>query len=1133
MLSNACATRTKIDQCSKHMPTEQKCLTCNDGYHLTTDLLACKAVLPNCSVYQASTKATTTLKCEKCALKFFVDAAGACEQGAIANCNEYSSQTVCAQCLSGFYWHSTATCKEHSSVPSNCKSTSYTTNGLCEICNPVHLLVKASKQCLAITAITSCDAYSSPTDCTLCKEGFEKVGTTCTAITTPNCLKKTGAACTKCKQGYYLKNAACETPLVWDSAYCATHNLDGLSTFFQCTACASGSTPYNFTNKAICTETSTFTPIANCLKHYFQGTTLRCSLCKPTFILSADEASCAATCSDTVFLMAYEHSGTKMANMRHKQCKSFEAGCELASLDVRTLDPVCIKCKSGFLARRACASELSLFPSSVNPDSTPTDLGKAYTTVDCEAIPSNPVYHPTTDPNCELWKKVGSEYYCDKCKWGFTGPIETHGTNHYVNCKNSVNNCSNDAVYGGAGFDINADEFWGFAFPNHYTCHKCAIDGMIPFLFLANAGGLLPYALTTGSDTPSKDTGTKTGELVQCLAPTKESFAMSATQWVGAFIAHCGLGALLVDVTKRSEAGKPPLYCLACAPGYKPTLTADLIITACVAIPKCDLTKTQTWFNNCETCNANTSYSYASGHVDFAACVDTALKHCLAFDTTGCRVCDKGFLLNSAKGCDALEHSQCSDLNFLQDLAFTTGAYHQGFLYQYLSPKGAGCSACIQATLLPLASVSSHWSCLSHTYVATSSLAQLTTDSHVPSCKHYGVVADAVLCVECEVGLIISNDGKQCVAATTTVAFCVQVDKDTIAECLKCATGYLLIKKECVNLNLANCQSYIVKSDNLACSKCNQGYYLTNDACKKGAITDCQEYNNQGYCLRCADDFALASIKNDKDNYCMKLAPETHCLHGVIDSTNNFTCSACKPDFILPTSSSTHNYCFPYQVVLKCKTYHNDFLSGFACSACLQGYYLTNNTCTAYTIKEDGCLTLDPLKDACKVCEASFLLNTTMTCTKNPVGLSNCSVYVSESECKVCDTLFYLTAPTCTAVKVKVEFCKVYSGDGVCSACAEGYLISLDKCALIKAQNCKEYTDVNSCKSCNDGFQLKTNATSGFLECLDVNLLNCEIYSGSACLECKQGYYLTTDKVCQGVSQFVSNCESYDTATTC
>jgi hypothetical protein len=122
----------------------------------------------------------------------------------------------------------------------------------------------------------------------------------------------------------------------------------------------------------------------------------------------------------------------------------------------------------------------------------------------------------------------------------------------------------------------------------------------------------------------------------------------------------------------------------------------------------------------------------------------------------------------------------------------------------------------------------------------------------------------------------------------------------------------------------------------------------------------------------------------------------------------------------------------------------------------------------------------------------------------------NCISQFVPGTCLSCSVGFSLWNGRCVVQKMN---CVAYSRLGLCMGCSQGFLLWMGEC---RQSNCASVDPSFSlCSRCNSPF------TNSLGICLPPALNWCQVYSGSSCFYCIQGYYLAISGIC---SKMINNC---------
>lgn len=230
---------------------------------------------------------------------------------------------------------------------------------------------------------------------------------------------------------------------------------------------------------------------------------------------------------------------------------------------------------------------------------------------------------------------------------------------------------------------------------------------------------------------------------------------------------------------------------------------------------------------------------------------------------------------------------------------------------------------------------------------------------------------------------------------------------DTHGFCQTCADTFVLnpTLMRCAKGGIGNCRVY---KDPTTCSVCEDNYLigLSDKFCLQRVAENCKSIkSDKDECLECKDGFWMlketvdAVTKETCKSYTVK-----DCLES--DATQD-RCTKCHVDEQLfgKYLDAADGKCKEHRAVENCVEYLS---STNGCAACKTGYYI------------------DP--------------NDVQLCQKNPNGIENCEVYVSESQCRYCKTGFSpdTSGKSCTPVTGSIDKCVYYIDSDTCAECSPG-----------------------------------------------------------------------------------------------
>ena len=1185
---NSCAQGT-IANCAIYA-NATSCTTCADGYN-RTNATTCtiQPVITNCTNYDGDSAATPVGVCLTCnaANSFLVTLSNTCQTltNAVTNCVAYNTAVnpvVCSNCANGFALNSgTNTCA--TLTITNClQGTATTTNNvtvqLCTECAAGFVISADSKSCIG--------AFGFRKD--QCLYGSDADPTNQTTIGS--------YSCSTCNQG--------AIPILYTGQF----------------ACLTLAETAQLNNNTALTASA-------CLKY---TSTLSCYQCDPSSTLNtpylqtdnSGVTSCVATCTSNAF------NRIKLGNnnqiLQYNVCNTANtiANCGIYAPNINdaALGDICIGCQSGYFPVGSVSTSSY---SNVDPSVTtiaanavtygyiPAPNAKFIGFTSCVSatgsatINGNAVTGSTNSvsnltPNCAFFTLIsGSNYYCAKCSIGFTGTITTP----YITACNTDATCgTNNGIY---NLDISINTL--------ASCKSCLSNTNIPMIAYVGTSASNPnfasfakydFAYTVASVGGNNANVLRVSGGAQpntvCRNPATPPTGWNSSYGVqlwggsgfynGAGYAGCGLLAInlanegnnFLDTSANPNVYNYGNFCVACAPGFAPTVTDGTytyIKKTCTAIANCPTTGNL--FNGCSACSSGYILAYnsqVSPMISFTSCLlvpaasTTNLANCYAAsadpnnasNALQCGVCKPGYNLNSDYYCEAIQPYNCSAGAFKVNK--TNGSVLVDLQWAlYSNGNAIGCNRCVSGSVAVNITGNNVRGCATSAYVANT-VDTLSSSTYVEHCKIYDATLTATLtCVQCQTNYVLSGDGLTCYASTN-LANCLVASSTTV--CTTCSTlAYgLLPAGTCVAGAITNCAAYNNTGANntnataALCAACNNGYYLNNNACAVGGITNCQTYGaSANRCEICATGYFVIDNTNNNNgasstniaDLCLPIPTALNCADPGIDSSGNYTCSLCTNNTtqvpVAPLTGAAQNACISFSPITNCATYNAGAFasSAFTCATCSSGYYLSNNQCVARTVI-NKCVTYTPAANTCAACDStSYLATDQLSCVVNPNGVFKCNTYSNATTCTACKAGYYLTNNTCVLVSPTIANCSTYSNATTCSLCATGYALTNNTCAQATAQNCLTYASPSACASCANTYILSTTTattgtgssavTTSTTSCVAAtNKPNCatiDYQSPNNCTSCNVGYYLNNGACTQATN--IANCASYASATTC
>ena len=189
----------------------------------------------------------------------------------------------------------------------------------------------------------------------------------------------------------------------------------------------------------------------------------------------------------------------------------------------------------------------------------------------------------------------------------------------------------------------------------------------------------------------------------------------------------------------------------------------------------------------------------------------------------------------------------------------------------------------------------------------------------------------------------------------------------------------------------------------------------------------------------------------------------------------------------------------------KCSSDCNDCSSSSShCTSCNSGYYLESSSCHPCS---NNCKTCSKkyFHYSCDSCNKGFYLSGNQ-CLKCDSNCKTCSG--SATHCTSCEDGYYLSSDVCNKCSEPCENCK---NSGKCSSCKPNYFLYYGKCYLCNTNcNITIKNDTCKCQECNEGYKLYNS------QCIQNNSTNNEA--------CDDGYYLTSDKICEECIESCKTC---------
>ena len=1167
--ANTCSSvrvdSVNIANCKTVAVSADSCAVCNDGFILTTDGKKCLAAISNCTDYNPSLTALTSLICKTCAASYYLNTADSittCVAGNIEGCLAYSSSTVCSSCNTIEYYLKDGKCTKHIKVDV-CNKYSNSNFNECSTCQVGFVSFKYSFYCLPITLIANCSAYSDETTCTACYSGYYVLNNKCVNIlqSFPNCLSATTDSpnCTECAGRYALKSLASDKTCapnhnyILDFCYFAESDIsfkvNNVADTDSCVICKDSTFPFDLSYLTVCISDTLLatrgvdSPVLGCRK-YSSGAVPVCQQC-PVYvgIDAAGLRTCQETCTsststhllddlvgsvNTCTLMVGGFANYSLANCSTAVKAKIGADFALSCIKVISTQKPLVAVSDATVV----ADNPTIWKDLVSSTITrPTD---AFLYNGIEITPSNSETskHPTLDTNCELyWKRSDLKLYCARCKFGYTVRFKDltivplwDDTDDYQTTCEPVDFCDTLIKY--TGFKSTLNRF--------LSCHACTGTKVVTVVLgVILASDALTYNISSFiHDKP----------VVAC----RETAAV-ATYDAPVLVANC----LVYGWNFRNNTPATPVNptvakgCLTCKPGFAMTYAAgtDVFGSACTAIADCDNTK-KSMANRCTACTQVDGLGAAAPKAlaDYNGLVCRLVKsaNCL-FSGAGpdanakyeCRVCNPGYWLNHDKVCEKLTLPQCADVSGSTTLyafpaspnliaSWTAGTIEEYYALKFLARANSitGCDTCYSG-FIGFRTVSGEKQCLASTYVVAN-VFLASPLKYITDCLRYNNDLNAAgnpvaTCDVCKSGKIRTDDGKKCVAAISKCLFAQNDSNST--KCLTCEKTHVSVSGVCTLKSIALCATYneSISVTDLLCATCNSGYVLAANkkSCYIGKVTGCQIYDlDLPYaCNTCLDGYSKVNTANSR-TYCFKINTPSNCkiLEGSTGGLQDglFKCNTCN------VSNSAAYIAKAYQTSDTTKVQ----------SLCLSLNAVQN--CIAYGTTAS---TVNLNSYLCTACLPNFWINEdTNLCvlrTNQPAG---CLEYeINKDRCKKCNNSTFINenSTDCVSFPNGILRCATYSNDTICTSCQPPAYLNSNGCPLsIVIPKCLSYSANYTCTSCEPNYFL-TNSTF----CELAKAANCYTYTSiNACEKCNpgetnKGLKTDTNGVISCVDKNVPNCD--------
>ena len=229
------------------------------------------------------------------------------------------------------------------------------------------------------------------------------------------------------------------------------------------------------------------------------------------------------------------------------------------------------------------------------------------------------------------------------------------------------------------------------------------------------------------------------------------------------------------------------------------------------------------------------------------------------------------------------------------------------------------------------------------------------------------------------------------------------------------------------------------------------------------------------------------------------------------------------------SSSRTIDDCISYDVQSTLIT------SSFGCTKCSDKYFLSDETgkCVLRENLPSRCVSYNPVKDECAECDnESYLFNSNKECKRAPRGILGCTGYSDLNTCTACEAGSYLDGNECKVADPGIDNCELYSSLINCLSCKTGFALLNNSCIKANAKDCVTYVNIDKCASCEPDKGLET--VGDRIDCVTQTKSNCEVINDNKpynCDKCEEKFYLE-DGECK-LPDEIANCLEYAKKEAC
>ncbi|ELP92345.1 protein serine/threonine kinase, putative [Entamoeba invadens IP1] len=1182
------------NRCSSSYPYyyENNCHECRKGFYYNgTDCDGCMNGCIYC--YNEDTCEMClngyyfyNMKCHECEIRRYTTIDGCAD--CINGCESCISGETCESCYVGFYKYN-ETCYV---CPEGCSTCNLLLEQVvCITCSVEYYLNMNS--CIKCKNCSSCDQKGCFGK--TCLEGFygkriwnveqQYYEYQCIACLV-ECSSCRDTTCSKCFDGYYIKDSKClecggncsqcnlnvclecVTGFYFQLGNCVTcPNTCSLcsTTSAECTQCQQN---YVFQNPktAECESCSSFdTNCKTCDSSFFR----RCYECQTGYYPSLTTykcTKCSSTCESNgcntytgvCQTCADNYTITSTPGIECGLCSDFDSNCEMCSKTTRK----CNKCKAGYYPQTVypykcilcditcngqcdaitgyCTSCISDYVLTLNRNSLKCESCQTFEP-NCKSCAFNGErkcltcvnkYKPASNGTCIKCDSTcldncdGTSGICTKCVSGYVPYNPTQTT--CQECSNFDTKCINCATN------------------NTRICNECKL----PF-YPSQSGQNIGQCIEC--DSTCADCDTTNGNCKKC----------STANWVVTepISIRCEMCSTF-DSNCEMCSNDSSRVCTTCKSGLRPNTTSGKCVGCGLHCASGACNPTSGICNQCDT-----NYVFQSTKTDQCESCSTFEANCItcASDSTRkCSVCKAGYYPKTSgdykcQSCDATCGGKCD----------TTTGVCAGCTSGYVPtlPITNKCVTCRTYDTNCVECVSDKRECAicqSGMYPNTNGTCTLCDATCNGQCN-----TSTGVCTGCTTNHVFTDPpGKVCVACNSFDTNCITCSPDFLRKCKVCAIGFYPDETsgKCVACStIPDCNT--CSSDAKKCLTCKDPFIQKSGGCESCPIgeykfseTTCSKcYNTIDNCNTC-DTIAVGKARC---NLCIS----PYVLNGT-------KCGLCQSNEYFDNTTGTPSCvknninCDILQNKESCLDCSDTFFvsnSKFVSSGSCESPTLTSCDCSDQISINSKCT---PQMDRCKyqksekgvstciTCVDNFILNYGGVCEQQSVyglvrngvvfGCKTGTYLTNQNTCDscvgsnaVCATQNkYLTCGDLKIFDVQQMACTTDTQcnsvvDGLCFQCKENDMeISKGKCSKCETENC-DICVGGTCQICKVNY-LMYSAN----RCVNKEQVNCKRTNQSGCAQCEAGYYQVDTKNIEGKYDFCTktdvelHCKYYSLNTT-